>query len=119
VEIKPLQHQKKASSASSRRMDMYGSPSSRFADIRANAGGRPSGEDNVRRLASEPSSSDTNSPPPIFDHPPSRSAGGGLLSDDSANADGSEDAWAELKVRFCVYSLRTECMVLMLSFSHT
>jgi hypothetical protein len=99
-EIKPL-HQKKASSASSRRMDIIGSPSpgvgSRFGDPRAATApsGRPSVEGS-RRLASEPSSSDTNSPPPIFDQPPSRSAGG-LLSDDSANAEGSEDAWAELK----------------------
>jgi hypothetical protein len=101
-ELKPSHQKKPSSSAGSRRMDMFGSPSagSRFGDARAAAAapsGRPSLED-TRRIASEPSSSDTNSPPPIFDHPPSRSAGG-LLSDDSANAEGSEDAWAELKVR--------------------
>ncbi|KAJ7690687.1 hypothetical protein B0H17DRAFT_584572 [Mycena rosella] len=44
--------------------------------------------DSRRRPPSENSSSDnTNSPPPIFDQP----------SNDSAVADGSEDAWAELK----------------------
>jgi len=48
-----------------------------------------------RRPPSEHSSSEqTNSPPPIFDtHGPS----GGIVSDDSAQAEGSEDAWAELK----------------------
>jgi hypothetical protein len=104
-EIKPV-HQKKGSSASMISRTAFGSPSgSRFGDSRAAAAAvAPSsrGED-PRRLASEPSSSDTNSPPPIFDQPPSRSAGG-LLSDDSANAEGSEDAWAELKVR-CAYSV--------------
>ena len=110
-EINSSNHQKKGSttsiSSSSRRMDGYGSPSSavgsRFADSRSSSkvppssATRPPAEDS-RRLASEPSSSDTDSPPPIFDQPPSRSAGG-LFSDDSANAEGSEDAWAELKVR--------------------
>ncbi|KAJ7128977.1 hypothetical protein C8R43DRAFT_1026667 [Mycena crocata] len=44
--------------------------------------------DSRRRPPSDNSSSDnTNSPPPIFDQP----------SNDSAVADGSEDAWAELK----------------------
>lgn len=37
-------------------------------------------------------------PPLIFDQPSSRNTGR-LLSDDSANVEGSEDAWAELKVR--------------------
>ena len=51
-----------------------------------------------RRPPSENSSSEqTNSPPPIFD---TRGHSGGVVSDDSAQADGSEDAWAELKVRF-------------------
>lgn len=57
----------------------------------------PSGEE-TRKLASEPSSSDTNSPPP------SRSTGG-LLSDDSTNAEGSEDNWKEIKVRFSLTRL--------------
>jgi hypothetical protein len=92
-------HQKNmstASSSSSRRADTFGS---RFGDSRAAAAAAAARSlvDDTRRMASEPSSSDTNSPPPIFDQPPSRSAGG-LMSDDSANAEGSEDAWAELKV---------------------
>ncbi|KZP11245.1 hypothetical protein FIBSPDRAFT_899136 [Athelia psychrophila] len=94
-------HQKKISSASARRMDAFTAPQGalRFAaESRGPSGGSsnssPMLRDDVRhRLASEPSSSDTNSPPPIFDHPPSR----GIVSDDSANAEGSEDAWAELK----------------------
>jgi len=98
-EIKPA-HQKKSSNTSSRRGDVFVSPiPSRFIDPQP-ASGRASGEER-RRLASEPSSSDTSSPPPIFDHPPSQSAGG-VVSDDSANAEGSEDAWAELKVCFPV-----------------
>lgn len=105
-------HQKKASSASVRRIDAFAAPQGalRFAgDSRGplsggSSNGSPRIRDDVRnRLASEPSSSDTNSPPPIFDQPPSR----GIVSDDSANAEGSEDAWAELKVRpnlpFLVY----------------
>lgn len=96
-EIK-LTHQKKSSNASSRRIDMFASPvPSRFVDLQPTSG-RASGEGR-RRLASEPSSSDTSSPPPIFDHPPSQNTGG-VISDDSANAEGSEDAWAELKVGF-------------------
>ena len=91
------QHQKKASSASVRKVEAlsYGSPS-RYGGGDA----RRSGGESMRRPAavSEPSSSDTNSPPPIFDQPSSQNAGG-ILSDDSANAEGSEDAWAELKVR--------------------
>jgi len=50
-----------------------------------------------RRPPSENSSSEqTNSPPPIFD---THGNLAGVVSDDSAQADGSEDAWAELKVR--------------------
>ncbi|KAF8160871.1 hypothetical protein B0H34DRAFT_765957 [Crassisporium funariophilum] len=48
-----------------------------------------------RRPPSENSSSEqTNSPPPIFDI---HGNSGGVVSDDSAQAEGSEDAWAELK----------------------
>ena len=107
VEEVELLHQKKASSGvgvSLRRMDVFGSPRLRVGDSRAAAAAAasppsswPSGE-NTQRLASEPSSEDTNSAPPTFDQPPLRSPGG-LLSDDSTNAKGSEDAWAELKVR--------------------
>lgn len=64
---------------------MFGSPGSRFDDSRAAAASplssRPSGEE-TQRLASEPSSLDTNSLPPIFDQMRSRNTGGGLLSDD-------------------------------------
>ncbi|CAL1711181.1 unnamed protein product [Somion occarium] len=58
--------------------------------------GRTSNEDR-RRPPSNPSSSDAsaNSPPPIFDHPTSSSTG--ITSDDSATAEGPEDAWMELK----------------------
>ena len=42
------------------------------------------------------------SPLPIFDQLPSRSAGE-LFSYDSANAEGSVDVWAELKVMFLLY----------------
>lgn len=49
-----------------------------------------------RRPPSENSSSEqTSSPPPIFDI---HGHSAGVLSDDSAQAEGSEDAWAELKV---------------------
>lgn len=104
-------HQKKASTASTRRIDAFSAPQGalRFAgDSRGplsggSSNGSPMMRDDVRnRLASEPSSSDTNSPPPIFDQPPSR----GIVSDDSANAEGSEDAWAELKVRRFAFSTR-------------
>jgi hypothetical protein len=82
-------------------MDVFGSPGSRFGDSRAAAvaaasppySNWPSGED-AWRLALEPSSSDTNSP---FDQQPSRSTGG-LLSNDLFNAEGSQDAWVELKM---------------------
>ena len=48
------------------------------------------------RPPSDNSSSErTNSPPPIFDIQGSTTD---IVSDDSAQADGSEDAWAELKV---------------------
>jgi len=51
--------------------------------------------DDRRRPPSENSSSEqTNSPPPIFD---THGHSGGVVSDDSAQAEGSEDAWAELK----------------------
>jgi hypothetical protein len=71
---------------------VFGLPGSRFSDSKAAASppssSRPSAEE-TRRLTSEPSGWDMNSPPPIFDQPPSRSMGSGLLSDNSA----------ELKVR--------------------
>lgn len=54
---------------------------------------RPYG-DSKRRPPSENSSEQTNSPPPIFDRSVNS---GGVLSDDSAQPDGTEDAWTELK----------------------
>ncbi|KIM86601.1 hypothetical protein PILCRDRAFT_4519 [Piloderma croceum F 1598] len=80
------------------------SPAARIGDASQTASGRFSEED-TRRLPSEPSSSDMNSPLPIFDHPLSRTAGG-ILNDDSCNADGSEDACAELKTKSAEPRLR-------------
>ena len=57
----------------------------------------PSAED-PRRLVLEPSSSHMNSLPPTVDQPPSKDTVR-VLSDNSANADGLEDARAELNVR--------------------
>lgn len=109
-EVKPL-HQKKASSGTgldSRGTGVFGLAGSRFGDSRVMAAAAPtspssrlSGEE-TRRLVSEPSHLDMNFPPPIFDQLLSRSTGGGLLSDDSAIAEGSEDAWAKLTVRSSV-----------------
>lgn len=61
----------------------------------------PDGHSGVetRRITSEPSSWETNSPPPIFNQLLSRSSGGGLFGDDLANGEGYEDAWAKLNVR--------------------
>jgi len=54
-----------------------------------------------RKPPSENSSSEqTSSPPPIFD---THGHSGGVVSDDSAQAEGSEDAWAELKVSYCFF----------------
>jgi len=51
--------------------------------------------DSRRRGSSDQSSSEqTNSPPPIFD---TQGNSTGVMSDDSAQVEGSEDAWAELK----------------------
>jgi protein SPA2 len=101
-EVKPL-HQKKASSgagagSSSRRMDVFSSPGPRFGlwlHLLLLVGhlGRIHGDSRRSLLAR------IRTPPPlIFDQPLSRSTGR-LLSDDWANVEGSEDAWAELKVR--------------------
>jgi hypothetical protein len=67
-----------------------GAVESRSSDPRSAAvpspSGRPSREE-TGRLASGPSSLDTNFPLPMFDQLPSRSTGG-LFSYDSANAEG-------------------------------
>jgi protein SPA2 len=91
-ELSRAMHGRKGSAGSSRRSDgfspiMSGAPPS--SSNRAYV-------DSRRRAPSEPSSSEASSPPPIFDQPPL--SAGGVGSDDSATADGPEDAWAELKV---------------------
>lgn len=75
--------------------DSAGSPSGRTP-----FSGRSSGDGRFRKASSERSSSAGSSPPPIFDRVPTGSTTG-VLSDDSAVAEGSEDAWTELKVRLC------------------
>ncbi|KIK09299.1 hypothetical protein K443DRAFT_83444 [Laccaria amethystina LaAM-08-1] len=77
-------HQRKASQAST-------SSRGRFSESPVSLPNRYN--DTRRRPPSDNSSSEqTNSPPPIFDQQPS-----GVVSDDSAQGDGFEDAWAELK----------------------
>ncbi|KAF9472133.1 hypothetical protein BDN70DRAFT_503738 [Pholiota conissans] len=82
-------HTRKASQASissrgaGRFMDSPGSPPQQN---RGYMGRRPPSENS--------SSEQTSSPPPIFD---TQGNSGGVVSDDSAQAEGSEDAWAELK----------------------
>lgn len=71
--------------------DSAGSPSGRTP-----FSGRSSGDGRFRKASSERSSSAGSSPPPIFDRVPTGSTTG-VLSDDSAVAEGSEDAWTELK----------------------
>ena len=93
VEEMRFGHQRKLSqeSTSSRLGRFSESPSSSLNH------GRTSND--RRRPPSENSSSEqTNSPPPIFD---THGHSGGVVSDDSTQAESSEDAWAELKVSFC------------------
>ena len=91
-------HSRGGSSASVR---SFGMSESRFTDLSSPSQSRPfygrPSVDEKRRPPSNPSSSDVSasSPPPIFDHPTSLN---GLTSDDSATAEGPEDAWSELKV---------------------
>ncbi|TFK44453.1 hypothetical protein BDQ12DRAFT_673015 [Crucibulum laeve] len=78
-------HQRKASQAST------SSRGGRFSESPNSPPNRLYG----RRPPSENSSSEqTSSPPPIFDQPTNSA---GMISDDSAQADGPEDAWTELK----------------------
>lgn len=91
-------HQRGGSSASSRRGDSFSS-AARSTDPVSSARistGRSSLEER-RGPPSNMSSSDASSPPPIFDQPTSHSTGG-MTSDESAIAEGPEDAWTELKV---------------------
>ena len=85
-------HQRKGSQAS-----VSSRGGSRFTESPSSSVQNRSFMDSRRRPPSANSSSEqTNSPPPIFD---TQGISGGMASDDSAQADGSEDAWAELKVR--------------------
>lgn len=79
-------HQRKGSATSSR---------GRFSESSGSSPNRLYGESRRRPPSENSSSEKTNSPPPIFDQ---QTGSGGILSDDSAQADGSEDAWTELKV---------------------
>ncbi|KAJ7125010.1 hypothetical protein C8R44DRAFT_703005 [Mycena epipterygia] len=78
-------HQRKASAAMS--TGSARSAGGRFTDPRSPASPSSPYESRRRPPSDNSSSENTNSPPPIFDQP----------SNDSAVADGSEDAWAELK----------------------
>jgi len=93
-EISKSPHVRNDSATSSRRSDGF-SPSL--------SGPSPLNRPLRRQVPSEHSSSDASSPPPIFDRPPINS--GGVASDDSATADGPEDAWAELKVSLLFFSV--------------
>lgn len=66
----------------------------RVSEILPGSSPNRSYEDSKRRPPSDNSSEQTNSPPPIFDY---GANSGGVLSDDSAQPDGAEDAWTELK----------------------
>jgi protein SPA2 len=58
--------------------------------------------DEREHLTHESSSDDSSAPPTIFDHRTANAAG--ITSPDSAAAEGSEDAWTELRVRLLVVS---------------
>ena len=111
VEEMRSDHQRKPSqeSTSSRLGRFSESPSSLLNHSRTS--------NDRRRPPSENSSSErTNSPPPIFD---THGHSGGVLSDDSAQAESSEDAWAELKVSFCcLLSCIIHSPFFVLYFSH-
>ena len=94
----PTTHTRNMSSSSTRRPEYFSPPGSlqqqqQPSPLNIRKYGEPK-----QTAPSELSSSDASSPPPLFDMPLPPSMGGG--SDDSPVADGPEDAWAELKVRF-------------------
>jgi hypothetical protein len=94
--IEEVSYSRNTSAASNpRRGGDTSSSSSRFAKSAMSSSHSRSSPDPRRRPLSDQSSSGASSPPPIFDPPPAGA------SDDSAPADGPEDAWAELKVREC------------------
>jgi len=82
-------HQRKGSAVS-------GSGRGRFSESSNPVPNRSFLEPKRRPPSDNSSSEKTNSPPPIFDH---QTSSGGILSDDSAQAEGPEDAWSELKVK--------------------
>lgn len=99
-EVRPSSHQRGLSSSSSKRNgDGHGSRSAEPPTFSSRTVPPTQGRSslNERRPLSNGSSSDNSSPPPIFDDTTIHNAGG-MNSDESAAAEGSEDAWAELKV---------------------
>lgn len=84
-------HQRAGSASSFRTND---SPSSLLAKL-AETLPIPQAGSNERRVVS-PLSSTGSSPPPLFEQSKSRNT-----SDDNTGPEGSDDAWAELKVRNC------------------
>ncbi|KAA1470711.1 hypothetical protein DENSPDRAFT_836571 [Dentipellis sp. KUC8613] len=103
-ETRPSMHQRGPSESStfSRRGEDYAPPVPSRSTNQANSppgrsflGRSPDDRDRYRQ-ASDASSSQASSPPPIFDRVQTNNTGG-ITSDDSAVAEGTEDAWAELK----------------------
>jgi len=97
-------HQRKgslASVSSSREVINRFTPESPGSTASQNRSLMMAGTSHNRRPSSDNSSSEqTNSPPPIFDIQGSMAD---IVSDDSAQAEGSEDAWAELKVKSLIF----------------
>lgn len=87
VEENKTSHQRKGSSISISGRNRFTDLSLSSPTNRAMDGRRPPSDNS--------SSEKTNSPPPIFDQPANSIS---VLSDDSTQIEGSEDAWTELKV---------------------
>ena len=93
-EMRSGQQRKLSQESTSSRLGRFSeSPSSSLYHSRTS-------NDRWRPPSENSSSEQTNSPPPIFD---THGHLGGVVSDDSAQAESSEDAWAELKVSFCCF----------------
>lgn len=97
-------HQRKGSVTSS----ALGGSGSRYDNPSMYPQGRSSDEYVRQTLSDNSSSEKTNSPPPIFDQPPNTS---GTVSD----GDGTEDNWAELKVRYSLTGLTKVPDILLLA----
>lgn len=95
-EVKSTNHPRTPSSSSIRSNPNRPGDSIRSPPATKQKLGRSSLDEERYRPPSASSSSGTNSPAPMFDRPP-RSAN--ATSDESAPADGLEDAWLELKVQ--------------------